>query len=247
MATNAPAIIQASEDLTALGKVPAADLAFLAKYGPPLQDAKVVAQLTTSPKEAPVVQQALKDSPTQWQRWWWICLAGQILFIPFIWLLTGRWSPRKAREDAQAHEEAVNQELAALTGEQPAARRPRNSPNTAAARRRAPGCRRFRWRADRRPGADRVHVRDPVPGVAGPSPPPRRGSPRRGTDRGRRAGSRSTARLLCRSRNRGRADSRGRARRDQRRVAGDPQAPSTCTNCWPGNGADADRDCGDLI
>src|SRR6185295_3714248 len=89
MATNAPAIIQASEDLTALGKVPPADLAFLAKYGPPLQDAKVVEKLTYLSKEGPVVQQALKDSPSQWQRWWWLCLAGQILFIPFIGLLTG--------------------------------------------------------------------------------------------------------------------------------------------------------------
>jgi len=121
MATNAPAIIQASEDLTALGKVPPADLAFLAKYGPPLQDAKVVEKLTYLSEEGPVVQQALKDSPAQWQRWWWLCLAGQILFIPFIVLLTGRWSPRKARQDAKAHEEAVNQELAALAGEQPAA------------------------------------------------------------------------------------------------------------------------------
>jgi len=64
---------------------------------------------------------ALKDSPAQWQRWWWLCLAGQILFIPFIGLLTGRWSPRKARQDAKDHEEAVNRELAALAGEQPAA------------------------------------------------------------------------------------------------------------------------------
>ena len=121
MATNAPGIIQASEDLTALSKVPAADLAFLAKYGPPLQDAKVVEKLTYLAAEGPVVQQALKDSPAQWQRWWWICLAGQILFIPFVWLLTGRWSPRKARQDAKAHEQAVDQELAALAGEQPAA------------------------------------------------------------------------------------------------------------------------------
>ena len=121
MATNAPAIIQASEDLTALAKVPAADLAFLAKYGPPLQDPKVVEKLTYLGEEGPIVQQALKDSPIQWQRWWWICLAGQILFIPFVWALTGRWSPRKAREDAKAHDEAVNRELAALAGEQPAA------------------------------------------------------------------------------------------------------------------------------
>ena len=96
--------------------MPAADLAFLAKYGPGLQDPKVVAALTNLEKEAPGVQKALKDSPIQWQRWWWICLAGQIVFLPFIFVLTGRWSPRKAREDAEAHAAAVDRELAALAG-----------------------------------------------------------------------------------------------------------------------------------
>ncbi len=117
LATNAPAVQQAATDLTALGKVPPADLAFVGQYGPPLQDPKVVAQLTYLQQNAPIVQQAAKDSPVQWQRWWWICLAGQIVFLPFIWLLTGRWSPRKAREDAKAHEEAVNREMAALANE----------------------------------------------------------------------------------------------------------------------------------
>jgi MFS transporter, ACS family, D-galactonate transporter len=114
LATTGPKVSDAGAQLTALGKVPASDLAFLAKYGPGLQDPKVVAALTNLQKEAPGVQKALKDSPKQWQRWWWICLAGQILFLPFIFVLTGRWSPRKAREDAKAHAEAVDREMAAL-------------------------------------------------------------------------------------------------------------------------------------
>jgi len=76
--------------------VPKADLAYLQKYG-------------TS------VQQAQKNSPHQWQRWWWICFAGQVIFLPFVFLLTGRWSPRKAREDAQAHELAIQREMKELT------------------------------------------------------------------------------------------------------------------------------------
>jgi len=115
MASTAPKVSDAGAQLTALGKVPAADLGYLAKWGPGLQDQKTVAALTKLGEEAPGVQKALKDSPGQWQRWWWICLAGQILFLPFIFVLTGRWSPRKAREDAKAHAEAVDRELAALS------------------------------------------------------------------------------------------------------------------------------------
>jgi len=118
MASTAPKVSDAGAQLTALGKVPAADLGYLAKWGPGLQDQKTVAALTKLGEEAPGVQKALKDSPGQWQRWWWICLAGQILFLPFIFLLTGRWSPRKARQDAKEHAEAVNRELAALLAQE---------------------------------------------------------------------------------------------------------------------------------
>jgi MFS transporter, ACS family, D-galactonate transporter len=114
LSTNGPKVQSAVADLTKLGAVPPADLALVSKYGPPLQDPKVVANLTYLSKEAPGVQKAQGDAPTQWQRWWWICFAGQIVFLPFIWLLKGRWSPAKAREDAEAHAEAVQRELAAL-------------------------------------------------------------------------------------------------------------------------------------
>lgn len=117
LSTNAPPVQAAAANLTALGAVPPDDLAFLSTYGPGLQDTKVVAALTYLQKEAPGVQQAAKDAPGQWQRWWWICFAGAVLFIPFTWLLTGRWSPAKARADAQAHNEAVSRELAALAEE----------------------------------------------------------------------------------------------------------------------------------
>jgi ACS family D-galactonate transporter-like MFS transporter len=116
LAANGTAVRTAGAQLTALGAVPAADLAFLGKYGTGLKDPKVVAALTVLQKQGPVVQQAQKDAPGQWQRWWWICLAGQLLFLPFIWLMTGRWSPAKARAEAAEHDEAVSKELAALAG-----------------------------------------------------------------------------------------------------------------------------------
>jgi MFS family permease len=112
--TDGPAVQNAAARLTALGSVPPADLAYLGTYGPGLKDPAVTASLAFLQKEAPIVQQAVKDAPSQWQRWWWICFIGQLFFLPFSWLLIGRWSTAKARGDAKAHNEAVARELAAL-------------------------------------------------------------------------------------------------------------------------------------
>jgi len=54
------------------------------------------------------------NSPKEWQRWFWVDIIGMIVFIPTIWLIRGRWSPRKAKADADAHDRAVEAELAAL-------------------------------------------------------------------------------------------------------------------------------------
>jgi MFS family permease len=75
--------------------IPARDLAYLSAHGAE-------------------VQKAQKDNPKQWQRWWWVCLAGQLLFLPFVFVMSGRWSPRKAREDELEHERRVQEELAAM-------------------------------------------------------------------------------------------------------------------------------------
>jgi hypothetical protein len=60
------------------------------------------------------VAKAAEDNPHQWQTWWWVCVAGQLLFLPFVFILTGRWSPRRAKQDEVEHEQRVQQELAAL-------------------------------------------------------------------------------------------------------------------------------------
>ncbi len=63
------------------------------------------------------VQRAAKDNPGNWQTWWWVCVAGQLLFLPFVFLMTGRWSPKRARADAEEHQRSVERELAALGAE----------------------------------------------------------------------------------------------------------------------------------
>lgn len=40
-----------------------------------------------------------------WGTWWWICLAGQVLFLPTILLVTGSWNPARARRAARAQEQ----------------------------------------------------------------------------------------------------------------------------------------------
>jgi hypothetical protein len=43
-------------------------------------------------------------------------VAGQLVFLPFVFVLTGRWSPRRAKQDEVEHEQRVAAELAALQG-----------------------------------------------------------------------------------------------------------------------------------
>jgi MFS family permease len=85
----------ALQDLTAVSRVPRDDLDFLAAHGPQ-------------------VQRPAAASPGEWRRWWWICVGGEALLLPFLFVMRGRWSPRRARADLEQHEQAVREELAAL-------------------------------------------------------------------------------------------------------------------------------------
>jgi MFS family permease len=85
----------ALNQLIALGQVPKADMAYLNTYG-----AKV--------------QGAVSTAPHEWQRWWWVCFGAEALIIPSIFLLRGRWSPKRAREDELAHDRMLEKELAEL-------------------------------------------------------------------------------------------------------------------------------------
>jgi MFS family permease len=85
----------AVQRLIAAGQVPKADLAYLTTYGPK-------------------VQSAVTTAPGEWQRWWWICFGCEALLIPTLFLMKGRWSPKAARADEEAHEALVDAELAEL-------------------------------------------------------------------------------------------------------------------------------------
>ena len=60
------------------------------------------------------LQANLKVSPHEWQRWFWVDVAGMVVFLPFIFLTKGRWSPKAARRDRDEQEAKVAAELAAL-------------------------------------------------------------------------------------------------------------------------------------
>ncbi|MEI8051585.1 MAG: hypothetical protein WCI12_09140, partial [Actinomycetes bacterium] len=60
-------------------------------------------------------QEGVKESPLQWQTWFWMCIGGMVAFIPLIFLTKGRWSPKKARGDFEAGEREVDAELEKLT------------------------------------------------------------------------------------------------------------------------------------
>ena len=88
---------QAAARLKSISTVPPADLAYLSA-------------------NAPKVAKAAKDNPGQWQTWWWICFFGQLVFIPFVFLMAGHWNPRKARAEEEEHERMVQRELGQLEG-----------------------------------------------------------------------------------------------------------------------------------
>ncbi len=83
-------------------------------------------QQALAAKEAPspellahlgAIQQAAAETPGQWQLWYWVCIAGVVLFVLTIFTMRGRWSPAAAKADVDAHDALVAQELAALRAE----------------------------------------------------------------------------------------------------------------------------------
>ncbi|GGJ06328.1 MFS transporter [Streptomyces brasiliensis] len=60
------------------------------------------------------VAKASTEGPEQWERWWWICLALQVVFIPFVFVMAGRWRPSSARRDAERHDQLMAAERARL-------------------------------------------------------------------------------------------------------------------------------------
>ena len=100
-----PTAIPPALQAQAVQEVGVADLTTVQKAQP---------QLAVLQKYGTQVQQAAKDNPGNWRTWWFVCLAGQVLFLPFLFVMAGRWSPKKAREDAEEHARRVDLEMAAM-------------------------------------------------------------------------------------------------------------------------------------
>ena len=81
-------------------------------------------QLTYLEKVGPklLALQAKSDkAAAEWQHWLWLCFGGIAAFLPLIFVLKGRWSPKKAREDEEVHRRLVEEELVRLQAEKAAA------------------------------------------------------------------------------------------------------------------------------
>lgn len=86
---------EALQRLLAVKQIPVAERAYLQAHGQQVLDAR-------------------KAAPREWQRWWWVCVAGEILFLPTILLLAGRWRPSSARRDTAERAAVVDAELAQM-------------------------------------------------------------------------------------------------------------------------------------
>ena len=53
-------------------------------------------------------------APREWQHWLWICFGCTAFFIPFVFVMKGRWSSRSARRDEREHEAFMEKELASI-------------------------------------------------------------------------------------------------------------------------------------
>jgi len=83
-----------------------------------LKDLLAAASLPPAAKEAlshaSSVAAAAKEAPGQWKNWYYVCFGGIIFFLLTVPLMRGRWSPKAAKADEDAHEAMVAAELAKL-------------------------------------------------------------------------------------------------------------------------------------
>ncbi len=86
----------AAADLISASRIPKDARAFLATHGRQVLDARAAA-------------------PRQWQHWWLVCVAGELLFLPTIFLLVGRWRRSSAVRDQEEHDRWVTEEFEELS------------------------------------------------------------------------------------------------------------------------------------
>jgi len=120
--TSGRQVTAAQTALTAASKIPPAQLAVLSASGAKVAAGKAQLEALAKIPASDLgilksAQKAAADSPKQWQHYFWIAVGGEVVFIPLIWLLTGFWSPKKAKEAEEEHERMVEEELAKLSGQ----------------------------------------------------------------------------------------------------------------------------------
>jgi len=119
------AAVPASLKLQVQGLLAFSPLATDIQAGRPVSVAQIAAVHASSPQLASLlsVEQkvipAQKASSNEWKRWWWVCIAGQLVFLVLVFFMRGRWSPRAAKADFDQHERLVEAELAKLRGQEP--------------------------------------------------------------------------------------------------------------------------------
>ncbi|MEV0579891.1 MFS transporter [Streptomyces sp. NPDC050392] len=106
LAKYPPGKVPAELQTRAVAEVGPADLALVQKAQP---------QLKVLEEHGSEVQKASEEGPAQWRDWWLVAMGGQIVFLPLAFAMKGRWSPRRAREDAEAHQRAVDLEMSRLS------------------------------------------------------------------------------------------------------------------------------------
>jgi MFS family permease len=102
-------------------------LAISIQKGQPVSDAQIATKVGVHSKnlanlllaEKKLVP-AQKASPSEWKRWWWVCIGGQVIFGLLVFTMRGPWSPRAAKREFEDHERLVKAELERLKREEAA-------------------------------------------------------------------------------------------------------------------------------
>ncbi len=109
-----PTSVKTLLGVTAPQALGAANFAALSAVGTSAGNPQLTTALTYLSAHGAEVQSAVAKSAKQWQKYFWVGVAGQVIFIPLVFLMAGFWSPRKARQAEQEHEEMVAREMAKL-------------------------------------------------------------------------------------------------------------------------------------
>ncbi len=97
-----PLVVDTVTPLVNAGHVVAAYQKVLAAHGQP--SPALVKALTE-------IKLASAHTAAQWRTWYWICVAGIVVFLVSIFVMRGRWSPAQAHADELAHDQDVKRAL----------------------------------------------------------------------------------------------------------------------------------------